>query len=164
MSVRSPVIRPLALRQPARSGGDIEVTLPPPHGPTMLDTIMIHPRCLTYVATASQATLTTAALRYSSKFRAHPGHLHAGQIFKPASVQTYRHSGKPIMRYLCTLSDAASACSVALTRGSFLASKDRELSVALVQSQGYVYHCCALLHSKDSGRQDLPGAGTPFLD
>jgi hypothetical protein len=82
----------------------------------------------------------------------------------PASVETYGHFRKPIMRYLHTLSDLASARSLAVTRGSFLASAHRELSVALVQSQDYVYRSCALLLAKASRRQVLPGADTPFLD
>jgi hypothetical protein len=68
------------------------------------------------------------------------------------------------MRYPSTLSDVASARSPAVTRGSFLASAHRELSVALVQSQGYVYRSCALLLAKASGRQVLPGAEAPHLD
>jgi hypothetical protein len=54
--------------------------------------------------------------------------------------------------------------SQAVTRGSFLASAHRELSVALVQSQGYVYRSCALLLAKASGRPVLPGADIPYLD
>jgi hypothetical protein len=54
--------------------------------------------------------------------------------------------------------------SLAVTRGSFLASAHQELRVALVQSQGYVHHACALLLAKASGRQVLPGVDTPFLD
>jgi hypothetical protein len=38
-------------RQGARA--EIEMTLPPPHGPTLLDISMIHARCPTYVAAAS---------------------------------------------------------------------------------------------------------------
>jgi hypothetical protein len=68
------------------------------------------------------------------------------------------------MRYLRTLSDVASARSMAVTRGSFLASAHRELSVDLVQSQGYVYRSCALLLAKASGQPVLPGADTPYLD
>jgi hypothetical protein len=40
----------------------------------------------------------------------------------------------------------------------------RELSVALVQGQRYVYRSCALLLAKASGRPVLPGADTPYLD
>jgi hypothetical protein len=58
----------------------------------------------------------------------------------------------------------ASARSLAVTRGSFLASAHRELSVALVQSQGYVYRSCALLLAKASGRPVLPGADKSYLD
>jgi hypothetical protein len=68
------------------------------------------------------------------------------------------------MQYLRTLSDVASACSLAVTRRSFLASAHRELSVALAQSQGYVYRSCALLLAKASGRPVLPGVDTAYLD
>jgi hypothetical protein len=68
------------------------------------------------------------------------------------------------MQYLRTLSDVASARSVAVTRGSFLASAHQDLSLTLVQSQGYAYRYCALLLSKASGLQNLPGSDTPFLD
>jgi hypothetical protein len=68
------------------------------------------------------------------------------------------------MRHLRTLSDITSVRSLAVTRGSLLASAHRELSVALVRSQGYVYRSCALLLAKASGRQVLPGADTPSLD
>jgi hypothetical protein len=40
----------------------------------------------------------------------------------------------------------------------------RELSVALVQSQGYVYRSSVLLLAKASGRPVLPGADAPYLD
>jgi hypothetical protein len=83
---------------------------------------MIHPRCATYVAAASQTRGAAAALRDRDKYRAHAGHLHPGHTFVPASVETYGHLGKLIMRYLRTLSDVASARSLAVTRGSFLAS------------------------------------------
>jgi hypothetical protein len=56
------------------------------------------------------------------------------------------------MRYTSTLSDIASARSLAVTRGSFLARANRELSVAFEQSQGYVYRSCALLLAKAAGR------------
>jgi hypothetical protein len=51
---------------------------------------------------------------------------------------------------------------LSVTRGSFLASVYHELSVALVQSLGYVCPSCALLlASKQQGRQVLPGAEHP---
>jgi hypothetical protein len=93
--------------------------------------------------------------------------MHPGHTFVPASVETYGHLGRPIMRYLRTLSDIASARSLAVTRGSFLASAHRELSVALdsfPQSQGYVYCSYALLLAKASGRPVLPGAEALYLD
>jgi hypothetical protein len=49
------------------------------------------------------------------------------------------------MLYLRFLSDIASAHLLAATRGSCVASAHRALSVALVQSQGYLYRSCALL-------------------
>jgi hypothetical protein len=116
---------------------------------------MIHPRCATYVAATSQTRSAAAALRDRDKYRAHADYLHPGHTFVPASVETYGHLGRPIMRYLRALSDVTSARSLAVTRGSFLASSHRELSVALVQSQGYVHRSCALLLAKASG-QTLP--------
>jgi hypothetical protein len=68
------------------------------------------------------------------------------------------------MQYLRSLGDVVSARSMAVTRGSFLARAHQELSVALVQSQGYVYRSCALLLAKASGWPVLPGADTPELD
>jgi hypothetical protein len=142
----------------------MEVSGPPPHDPTLLDISMIHPRCPTYVAAASETRGAVAALRDRSKYQAHAGHLHPGHTFVPASVETYGHLGKSIMRYLRTVSDIASVRSLDVTQGSFLASAHRELSVALEQSQGYVYRSCALLLAKAFGRLALPGADTPFLD
>jgi hypothetical protein len=55
-------------------------------------------------------------------------------------------------------------CTLAVTPGSFLLSARQKLSVALVQSQGYVYRSCMLLLAKASERQLLPGADTPVLD
>jgi hypothetical protein len=65
------------------------------------------------------------------------------------------------MRYLRTLNYIVSASSLLSPGGRFLL---RELSAALVQSQGYVYRSCTLSVTKASGRQVLPGAVTPFLD
>jgi hypothetical protein len=80
------------------------------------------------------------------------------------SVETYGHLGQPIMWCLRTLSDTASARSLAVTPGSFLASAHRELSVALVQIQGYAYRSCALLPAMASGRLVLTRADTPSID
>jgi hypothetical protein len=144
--------------------GSLPQTLPPPHSPTLLDISMIHPRCPTYVAAVSQTRGAAAALRDRDTYGAHAGHLQPGHTFLPASVETYGHLGRPIMGYLCTLSDVASARSLAVNRGSFLSSAHRELSVALAQSQGHVYSSCALLLAKTSGRPLLPRADTPYLD
>jgi hypothetical protein len=111
----------------------------------MIHPDMIHPRCATHFAAASQTRGTAAALRDRDKYRAHAGHLHPGHTFVPANVETYGNLGSPAKRYLRSLSDVASARSPAVTRGSLLASGHREVSVALVQSQGYVYCSCALL-------------------
>jgi hypothetical protein len=100
--------------------------------PQLLDISMIHPRCPTYIAAASHARGASAALRDRSKYRTHARHLHRGHTSVPASVETYGHLGKPIMRYLRTLSDVASVHSVAVTPGALLASSHRELSVVLV--------------------------------
>jgi hypothetical protein len=70
---------------------DIEVTLPPPLGPALLDISMIHPRRMTYIAAASQTRGTVAALRDRSKFQAHAGHLHPATSLCPPT----RYTGSP---------------------------------------------------------------------
>jgi hypothetical protein len=152
---------------------DMELTLPPPHGVTLLDISIIHPRCPTYVAAASETRGAAAthtrmsfipALRDRSKYWAHAGHVHPGHPFVPVSVETCGHLCMPIMRCLRTLSDIPSALSLTVTRGSYLAGAHRELSVALLHIQGFVCSSCALLLAKASGQQVLPGADTPCLD
>jgi hypothetical protein len=65
---------PAVGRQGARA--DIEVSLIPLHGPTLLDISMNHPRCASYVAAASQTRGNAAALRDRDKLQADAGHLH----------------------------------------------------------------------------------------
>jgi hypothetical protein len=81
-----------------------------------------------------------------------------------APMAEFKSIPRPIMWYPRTLCDIASGRSLSVTRGSFLSSAHRELSVALVQSQDYVYRSCALSLAKAFGRQVLPGADTPLLD
>ena len=61
------------------------------------------------------------------------------------SAETYGYLGKPLVRYLNTLSGVAAARGPAVTKGSFLAGVHRELSVALIKYQGSVYRGCANL-------------------
>jgi hypothetical protein len=133
--VRSPITLPLALQ----SGGVGRHCSDSASAPRLLDASMIHPHCPTYVAATSQTRGAAAALRDRSKYQAHAGHLHPCHTFVPTSVWMYGHLGRPNMLYIRTLSDIASVRSLAVTRGSFSASAHRELSVALVQSQGYLY-------------------------
>jgi hypothetical protein len=67
------------------------------------------------------------------------------------------------MRYLRTVSDIALARSLAVTREPIPASAHRELSVALVQSQGYVYRSGALLVAKVSGQQGFTCPVVPHI-
>jgi hypothetical protein len=137
----------------------MKVTLPPPHGPTLLDFSMIHPHCPTYDVAASQTRGAAAALRDRSKYRARAGLLHPRHTSVPSSVETYGHLGGLIMLYLRTLSDIASAGVAAVIRGSLIACAHREVSATLVQSQGYVYCFCTPMLAK---AQVLPGADTSF--
>ena len=150
-------------RQGARA--DIDASLPRPHGRILLDISMTHPRCSSYVAVASRSPGAAAAKRDSDKYRSHAGHQHPGHTFVPATVETYGYLGKPLTRYLNHLSQVAETRSTGgLTKGSFLASAFRELSVALVQSQGHVYRSCASLMARASGRHPVPGARVSTLD
>jgi hypothetical protein len=64
---------------------------------------------------------------------------HAGYTFIPASLEASGSQGQPIVGNLRTLSDIAAGRTLGVSRGSFLVSALRELSVALVRSQGSVY-------------------------
>ena len=79
-------------------------------------------------------------------------------------METYGYLGKPGMHYLRALGDIAANRTEGVTRGSFLASAYRELSVALVCGQGSVYRACANVLARASGGQVLEGAEVPFLD
>jgi hypothetical protein len=140
------------------------VTLSPPHGPTLLDVSMIHTCCLNYIAAASKMRGTAAALRDRSKGACGPSaprsHLctckrqdvrasrqaHHAVLFmwSHRCVETYGHLSKLVLCYLRALTDIARplARSLVVTRRSIIASAHRKLSVALVQSQGYVYRSC----------------------
>ena len=77
-------------------------------------------------------------------------------------METYGYLGKPLVRYLNTLSEVAAARAPAVTKGSFLAGEHRELSVALIKFQGSVYRGCANLLARAAGRQVSPGAEVPY--
>jgi hypothetical protein len=128
MCAMSPVTLPLVLQRLAVGGvrPQIEVTLPPPHGPTLLDTSITHPLSPTYAAAVSRTRGSVATLRDGSKYRAHVGHMHPGRMFWPMSDERYRHLGKPIMQHIRTLSKVTSAHILAVTGGSILASAHPE--------------------------------------
>ena len=95
-----------------------------------------------------------------------------GQQWPPSSrSQLYSYlsgnvwlSREALVRYLNTLSEVAAARGPAVTKGSFLAGAYRELSVALIKSQGSVYHGGANLVARAAGRQVSPGAEVPYED
>ena len=76
---------------------------------------------------------SAAAKRDALKYRGHNGHHHPGYTFIPAYVETYGYLGKPLVHYLNTLSEVATAGGPAVTEGSFLAGTHRELSEALIK-------------------------------
>jgi hypothetical protein len=82
---------------------------------------MIHPLCQTDLAAAFQTRGIAADLRDRSKYCTHAGHLHPEHDFVPASLETCGHPRKPVMRCISSLSDVASARSLAFTRRLFLA-------------------------------------------
>ena len=81
---------------------------------------------------------SAAAKRDALKYGGHNGHYHPGYTFIPASVESYGYLGKPLVRYLNTLSEMAAACGPAVTKGSILAGAHREISMALIKCQGSV--------------------------
>ena len=64
---------------------------------------------------------SAAAKRDALKYGGRNGHYHPGYTFIPASVETFGYLGKPLVRYLNTLSELAAARRPAVTKGSFLA-------------------------------------------
>ena len=79
-------------------------------------------------------------------------------------METYGYLGKPLVRYLNTLSEVAAARGPAVTKGSFLAGAHQELSVALIKFQGPVCRSCADILARVAGRQVSPGAEVPYED
>ena len=104
---------------------------------------------------------SAAAQRDALKYRGNNGQHHPGHAFIPASVEIYGYLGKPLARYLNTLSEVAASQGPAVTKGSLLAGAHRELSVALIKCHGSVYRGCANLMAKAAGRQVSPGAEIP---
>ena len=107
---------------------------------------------------------SAAAKRDAQKYRGHNDHHHPGYTFIPASVETYGYLGKPLVRYLNTLSEVAAARGPSVTKGSFLAGAHRELSMALIKCQGSVCRGCANLLTRAAGRHVSPGAESPYED
>ena len=159
---------------PGRAGSraGIESRLPPPHGPTLLDVSLTHPRAAAYVTDAAGMQGSAAAKRDALKYRGHDSsHYYPGYTFIAASVETYGYLGKPLVRYLKTLSEVAAARGPAVTKGYFLAGAHRELSVAC---QGSVYRGCANLLARANSRRacylasshssDLASSKLAFVD
>ena len=83
----------------------IEARLPLPHDLTLLDVSLTHPPAATYVTDAAAMQGSAAAKRDALKYRGNNGHHDPGYTFIPASVETYGYLGKPLVRYLNTLSE-----------------------------------------------------------
>ena len=71
-------------------------------------------------------------------------------------METYGYLGKPLVRYLKTLSEVE-----AVTNGSVLTGAHRGLRVTLIKCQGSAYRGCANLIASAAGRQVPPGAELP---
>ena len=111
-----------------------------------------------------QPGCAAAAKHDALKYRGHNGHYHPGYTFIPTSVETCGYLGKPLVRYLNTLSEVAAARGPAVTKGSFLAGAHRELSVALIKCQRSVYRGYFNLLARAAGCQVSPGAEVPYED
>ena len=107
---------------------------------------------------------SAAVKRDALKYRGHNGHYHPGYTLIPASVETYSYLGKPLIRYLNTLSELAAARGPAVTKVSFLAGAHRELIVGLIKRQGSVHRGWTNLLARAAGRQVSPGAEVPCED
>jgi hypothetical protein len=137
-----------------------------PTGTLCLIWLFPTPRCASLVAAAALRPGPSAQKKDQDKYRGNNGHEHhlQGFTFVPAFVETYGYLGKPFMRFLNHRSEAVAYRTVGMSKGSFLASALRELSVALIRSQGHVYRSCAELVARTPGRQLVAGPEVPFLD
>ena len=107
---------------------------------------------------------SAAAKHNALKHLGHNGHYHPGSTFIPVSLETYGYLGKPVVRYLNTLSEVAAVRGPAVPKGCFLAGAHREVSVALIKCQGSVYRGCVNRLARAAGRQASPGAEVPYED
>ena len=71
----------------------------------LLDVSLTHPRAATYVTDAAAMQGSAAVKGDALKYWGHSGHYHPGYTFIPAAVETYGYLGKPLVRYLNTLSE-----------------------------------------------------------
>jgi hypothetical protein len=142
----------------------MEVTLPPPHGPTSLNISMIHPGCSTDIVAASKTHDPDAALRDWRQYRARVRHMHRGHTFvrhdcKRLEVQASRDNRKGRRKQTqrtAMMTSVSPSCGtfvpcVLSPLGAlllspwemFLANDSWEPGVALAHSQGDVYCACS---------------------
>ena len=122
----------------AGSRAYIEAKFRPPHCLTLLEVSLTYPRAATSVIDAAAIQRSAAAKRNAVIYWGDDGHHYPGHTFVPASLKTYGHLEKPLVRYLNILSEVAAIRGPAVTKGYFLAGAHRELSVALIKCQGSV--------------------------
>ena len=99
-------------------------------GAVVLDVSITHPRATTYVAGAAARQGSAAEKQDHVKGCEHNGHHQPGYSFIPASSETCGCLGKPLASYINTISEVAAGRGPAVTKGSFLPSTHRELSIA----------------------------------
>ena len=145
----------------AEERGDILFALH--HALTVADVSVIHPAARTYARGAVAAAGSAAALRDHQKRRRYQQAYPGGYAFTPLSMESYGRMGKPAMELLSTLATQASE-SGAFTKGDFVGSALRELSVGLCKGNGVMYRAGLKVLARCSGSAFISGATVPYAD
>ena len=133
------------------------------HALTVADVSVIHPAAQTYARGAAAAAGSAAALRDRQKRTRYQQAFPGGYAFMPLSMESYGRMGKPAMELLNTLATQACA-SGAFTKGDFVGSALRELSVGLCKGNGVMYRAGLKVLARCSGSAFISGAMVPYAD
>ncbi len=148
-----PVLRPLrgaqaaALTNRQEARGDILLVLNPL---TVADVSVIHPAAATYARDAARTQGAAAANRDVHKRARYELSNPDGYAFRPLSIESYGHLGKPAMELLNTLASTAAEGGT-VRKDHFVSNALRELSVGLCRGNAEVYRRSMTALARASG-------------
>ena len=129
---------------------------------TILDVSVIHPGASSYAEKAAKQPGYAADLRADQKRKKYSGAGYEGYTFVPFSVESYGRLGKPAMAFLNKLSRDSGLRGT--SRGAFMASSLRELSVALARGNARVFRSGAKVYVRLAGKDRWAGLSKPLAE